>query len=407
MPTYPLPTLACTVNSSGISAPALSDIINSMVASIQAIFGTDLVLTPDTQIGQLIGILASAQNDSNNATIAAYNQFNPVYSQGVGQDTTYKINGIQREGGTYSTIPIACVGVAGTVINFGIVQDSAGNLWDLPSVVTIPLSGTITVTATAQAEGAIGANAGAMTIYTKVLGWQTATATSAATPGTNAESDAQFRQRQTISTSLTSITPLQAVAAALANLTGISRSVVYENPTGAVGTGLETPPLVPTQPPHSICCVVAGSASTTSIAQTIEKAKSPGTSTSEGMAGLTTVIVDDPSGVPIAINFFELSSVGIYVSATIKRLAGWQDSTTALIQAAIVNFINNLGIGDDVYYNWMFGPACLYGSGLEFTFQITALTIGTAPAPVGTSDITINFNQAATTIAADVVLTVV
>lgn len=397
MPTFPLPTIACTVTPTGISAPPIEDILQSLIASYQAIFGSDVVLTPDTQDYQNLAIRAAAQNDSNNATIAAYNTFNPAASLGAGQDSTYKINGIRRESATYSTIPAEIVGPAGTVINFGIVQDQNGNLWDLPNPVEIPDSGTITVTATAEQLGDISATAGAATFYTKVLGSPTVTFTADATPGAPVESNGAFRQRQTISTSLTSITPLQAIAAALANLVGVERSIVYEN-QGVTPDGNGVPG-------HSICAVVQGGDST-AIAQTIEQTKAPGTGTGNGMPGITTIGIFDPSGVPVNISFYELALTGIYVSLSITPLQGYVSSTGDAIVAAIVAFINSLGIGDTVYYNWLFGPASLYGSGLEFTFKISALTIGLAPAPVGVADIPVAFNAAAATSTPNVVLTV-
>lgn len=406
-PTYPLPTLAVTVSPQGPSAPSFDQILTSIWTSIQGIYGSDVVNTSDQQDAQLVGVVTEAINDSNNATIAGINNFNPAYSQGSGQDTTYLINGIQREASTNSTMPATLVGVAGAVIASpnNVVQDANGNLWNLPATTTIPNSGTIGVTATAQQSGAIAAPAQTLIIYTQVLGWQTATSTAAATLGAPVEQDGTFRQRQAASTALAAETPLQKIAAALANLPGVVRSIVYENPTGAAGTGSETPPLVPAQPPHSVCCVVSG-ATNTAIAQIIEATKAPGTSTSEGMSGITTVTVEDPSGVPVNINFFVLGGVAVYVSVTVQPLNGWAASTSTAIQAALVAFINALAIGQDVYRTALYGPASLYGTGLEGTFVVTALTLGLAPAPSGTADITINFNQAANTAAADVIVTV-
>ena len=397
MPTYPLPTLGCTVSSTGITAPTLSDIINSLVVSYQGIFGADTLLTPDTQDYQWLGIHASAINDSNNATIAAYNTFNPAYSVGVAQDSTYKLNGIRRLVPTNSTVPVQCIGVAGTVITNGVVQDANGYLWNLPASVTVPGGGSITVTATAQLAGSITITAGIATIYTQVLGWQSAAFTASATAGSPVESDGAFRIRQTISTTISSKTPLQAIAASIANLAGVSRSVVYENNTNTTDSnGI---------PPHDICAVVQGGVSTV-IAQAIEATKAPGTGTGEGMAGITPVLVTDPAGVPIIINYYNLLGTTIYVSVTIHALSGYVATTGTALVNAIVSFINALAIGEDVYYNWLFGPASLYGSGLEFTYTITSITVGTAPAPVGTSDIVVPFNSAAVTDAAKVILTV-
>ena len=78
MATYPLATLACTIGSTGISAPAYSDIVASLQASFQLIYGADSYLGPDSQDGQMLAIYAKAQDDTNQAQIAVYNSFSPA-----------------------------------------------------------------------------------------------------------------------------------------------------------------------------------------------------------------------------------------------------------------------------------------------------------------------------------------
>lgn len=398
---YPLSTLSAQVTPAGITAPAYSDIYLSLIASMQGIFGSDIYLTPDSQDGQMIAVFAMAINDQNQTMIAIYNGFLPTFAQGAGLSALVKINGLQRESGTNSTAQLTIAGVAGTTITDGVVRDQNGFLWDLPATVTIPDSGAITVTATCTTEGAINAGANTInTLYTVVAGWQTATNPAPATAGVNIESDAALRQRQSKSTALPAQTPLQSILAAVANTPGVSRYAIYQNDTGTIDSN--------GVPGHSIAVVVQGGDSV-AVAQTIETTKNPGT----GTYGTTSEIVDDPAGVPIQINFFELVNVAIYVSLTITPLEGYVSATGDQLIAAIVAFINALPIGQEVYYSWIYGPAQLYGVPalpggipLQETYVITALTIGTAPSPVGTSNIPIPFNEAASCVAGNVVLTV-
>lgn len=390
----PLPTLAAQVTPAGISAPAYNDILNSLIEQMQAIFGSDIVLTPDTQDGQMLAIFAVAINDANQTIIAAYNGFAPTFSQGAMLSSLVKINGLQRQAGTNSTANLTLTGVVGTQIINGVVQDLNGNFWALPANVVIPISGAIIVTATCTTPGAIAAAANTINqISTIVLGWQTATNLLAAVPGTNPESDAALRERQSESTSISSITPPQAILAAVANVPGVTRFAIYENPTGVTDSN--------GVPPHSVALVVQGG-NAASIAQAIELKKSPGT----GTYGTTSKTVNDPAGLPITINFFQLVTVQIYVSLTIKAQPGFVASTVQAIQNSIVNFINSLPIGEAVFYTLIYGPASLYGGPLNQSFNITALTIGIAPAPVGTADIAVPFNEAAASQAANIVVTV-
>ena len=77
MATYPLATLAAQVTSTGISAPSYNDILSSLTASFQGIYGSDAYLGPDSQDGQLLAVVAQAIYDCNQTAIAVYNQFSP------------------------------------------------------------------------------------------------------------------------------------------------------------------------------------------------------------------------------------------------------------------------------------------------------------------------------------------
>jgi uncharacterized phage protein gp47/JayE len=391
----PLATLGPSVTPTGITAPAFEDILNSLIESMQSIYGSDIYLPPDSQDLQMLSAFALAINDSNQAIIATYNGFAPTFAQGAELSALVKINGLQREPATNSTAILAIVGVVGTVITDGIVQDANGNLWALPPSVTIPISGSINVTATCETPGAVTAPANTINqLFNPILGWQSANNAAAATVGIDAESDSTLRQRQAQSTALPAQTPLQAIFAAVANVTGVERSAIYENQTSTTDSnGI---------PGHSISNVVEGG-DITAIATAIESKKSPGT----GTYGTTNVPITDPAGVPITINFFELANVQIYVAVTIHALPGYVATTGTALIAAIVEFISTLPIGQEVFYDWIFGPATLYGSPLGLTYKIVSLFIGTAPSPVGTSDIPITFNEAAQTDVTKVTLALV
>jgi len=386
--TYPLSTLACTVGPTGITTPALQDIIQSLIASMQQIFGADIYLDVSTQDYQMLALIAQAQYDSNLATIAAYNQFSPQTATGQGLDSCVKTNGIQRENPEFSTAVCTIIGQAGVSIPEGLLIDPSGNLWALPENLTIPVSGTLTETATCQTAGAVTADANTLTINTVILGWSGVTNLQAI-PGAPVETDGELRQRQTISTAIPSRTQLGAIQGAIANIAGVERSQVYQNDTGT--------PDVNGIPGHSISVVVAGG-DATAIAQAIELMKDGGC----GTYGSTTVVVEDPNGLPIPINFYELAEITVYVDVTITPLTGYVGSTAQAIQAAVAAFISGLSIGQDVYASWINAAAALAGTGLEETFAITALTLGTTPSPTGTGTVNIAFNQAAVCLAANV-----
>lgn len=395
MGTFPLATLAPTVNASGISSPSYSDVLNSLIASYQSIFGSDVLLTPDTQDYQMLAVFALAISDTGSRIIDVYNGFKPSFAQGAGLSALVKINGLQRQIPTSSTVVVTITGTAGTVINGGQVQDTLGNLWNLPAIVVIPGGGSISVTATAVVSGAISAATGTVTIIaTPTIGWQSVTNAAPATPGAAVETDAALRIRQAISTGAPAQTPLQAIAAAIANIPGVTRSTVYENNTNATDSN--------GVPSHSIATVVQGGSATT-IAQTIEAKKSPGT----GTAGTTSIVVNDPGGLPVTINFYQLALTAIYVNITIKAGTNYVSSTGTALVNALIAAINALPIGGTVFYNFLIGVASLASSTLGSTFHVTAMTVGTSPSPTGTGDVAIAFNAAASTDSTKINLTTI
>jgi len=403
-------SLAPVISPTGISAPSYADIVSELRADFQAIFGTDIYIDPDSQDGQLIAIWAAAQHDVNNAAIAAYNAYSPLTAQGVGLSSVVKINGISRLVATNSQVVVTLVGEAGTQIINGIVGDSLGlnTRWSLPPSVTIPPEGEIDVTATCTVAGSTSAAAGTITkIITPTRGWQSVTNSSEASPGEPIETDATLRQRQSVSTALPSLSVFDGTLAAIANISGVGRYRGYENNTNTTdGNGL---------PEHSISIVVSGGDVTT-VAQTIANKKGPGCDT----YGDTTVTVYDPLGIPSDINFFELSTIRIYVSITVKALPGFLSSTNDIIKAALAQFVSTQPIGEKLYYGRLWAPANLSGSAavsssglsqtqldaLSATYDITVLQVGTSSSPSGTSDIPVPFNQAVVLSVGDIAISV-
>ena len=393
MTTYPLPTLAATVSATGISAPAYSDILQSLIASYQLIFGTDAYLEADSQDGQLLAVFAQAIYDSNSAAIAVYNQFSPATAQGTGLASVVKINGLQKLVASNSTVDVAVVGVAGTTLTNALVTDPNGFQWSLPTT-TIPGGGAITVTATCTTIGAINASAGAVTIATPTLGWQTATFTDSAAPGNPVESDAALRQRQAVSTALPAQSIIGGIAGAIANITGVTQYKLYENDTGTTdGNGL---------PAHSICAVVQGG-DAVAIATAIEKKKTPGTAT----FGSTSEIIVDPAGVPVTINIQRPVLDTILINITIKALAGYTSAIGTSLIAALVAAINAEGIAAN---NGLLSRSALYAAAYSVagasTFNVTTLNIAISPGSPSAADLTIGFDELPVCATGNVTLTV-
>lgn len=405
-----MPTPVCTIDETGIHAPAFADVLDYLKDGYRGIYGSDLYLENDSQDGQLLSLFALAIHDANSMAVAVYNAFSPSTAQGAGLSSVVKINGIARALPSRSSVDLLVVGQAGTTISAGIATDTAGNRWLLPGSVTIPPAGQITVTATVRDLGAVAAPAGTVTsIATPTRGWQSVTNPLAAVSGAPVEPDPALRKRQAVSTALPSRTVLEGIVGGVASLPGVTRYAAYENDTDvADANGV---------PSHSLALVIEGG-DAQAIATVIAEKKAPGS----GTFGTTARTVTDGYGIPHTIRFLRPTNVPISVALTVKALAGYTSTIEDRIKQAVADYLNGtaydpedpddtdvdagLGIGDDTLIDALYTPAKLYAKVTRGskTFKVTALKIardGGTPAPV---DVVLAFNEAA--FCAGVVVTV-
>jgi uncharacterized phage protein gp47/JayE len=374
-----------------------------------AIFGSDAVLTADSQDGQWLSVQAQAHFDLCQVCLAVYNSFSPATAQGAALSSVVKINGIARKIPTASTATVTIVGVAGTTITGGLIGDNQnlGTQWALPTTVTIPGGGLITETATCTTSGAASAApATLVNILTPTAGWQSVTNAAAATLGAPTESDAALRTRQTVSTSLSALTALDAIWAAVANTAGVGRTIVYQNNTGAVDTA--------GRPAHSVT-VVAEGGDMDLIAAAIAAKKGPGPAT----YGTTSRTVIDAKGVAEVINYYQLTAVPITLTINIKALTGYLSTTGDMVKAAVAAFINTLSIGETCYLNRLYAPANLRGDealaatgytqaaleALSETYNVSSI-LQSRTGPPAASDVAMTFYEAASCVVTDITVVV-
>lgn len=371
------------VDATGFHYPDYPTVLQYLTDEYKAIYGADTYLAPDSQDGQWLAIQALAIFDTMQVAAAVYSSFSPLTAQADALSRNVKINGIRRRAATYSTADLLIIGTAGTVIVNGQAEDTLGQKWNLPASVTIPPSGSITVTATAADIGAITAAANTINkIATPTLGWQSVDNVAAATVGNPVETDAELRRRQTFSTALPSLSVLDGIIGAVASVPGVTRFRGYENDSDVTdANGI---------PAHSIAIVVEGG-DQQAIGDTIAVKKTPGT----GTYGTTTVTTFDQYGLPNLINFFRPTPAVIGVEVTIQALTGYTTGFADLIAAAVAASIQALEIGGDVLITKLYVPANLPGQAAGATFDITQLRIKKNAGAFGTSNLTLAFNEVA------------
>src|ERR1700722_6581036 len=108
------------LNPTGVVVPDTSGLLTDVQSEYQAVFGTDLIVTPDTPQGVLITAETLARTEVVNNNAALANQINPNIAGGVFLDAILALTGMQRTVATPTVVPnVSLTGVAGTVIPGG------------------------------------------------------------------------------------------------------------------------------------------------------------------------------------------------------------------------------------------------------------------------------------------------
>lgn len=390
------------IDATGIHTPTYSDILDKLLNDYRRIMGTDengedIYLGEDTQDYQWISIISSAFDDCMAALIDSYNARNPNYAHGASLDMILPVNGIKRNLATSSRAVLTITGRSGATLPANLqAKDSSGYLWRIPAPFTIPSGGSVQVDAVCISAGAIQADAGEISqIQTPIADWYSVTNAAPAIPGTDLESDASAKSRRAISVSLPSKSILDGIKAALQNIEGIGRTMVYENKSNVTDAdGI---------PSHSICAV-AESGNAISIAQAILLKKAPGV----GTYGNEEVEVADGYGELNAVKFYRPVAADIYISITVKALSGWDSSMEASIKTALSNYAASVEIGGAYIVSYLWSLAFTVSSAGLPAFSVRVITAKKGVAGAETADtIQLAFNEAAFCTPEQVTVTVV
>lgn len=378
--------IAPIIGVAGLTIPSYQDVLDYLIEVKSNIYGSDIYLGEDSTDYQELSVFALMIYDVLQTLQLVYNNRAPSTAIGSGLDSIVKVNGIKRNEATNSTVDVTVAGTAGTVITNGVVSDAAGNKWNLPASVTIPIGGSIVVTATAQEVGSLTATPGTVTIIeTPTSGWLSVTNAGAATEGVAVETDALLRSRQSIAIAAPSLSVIEGIVAALLALDGVESVSYKENKTGSTdGDGI---------PGHSVAFIIGGG-DATEIANTINSKMTPGT----GYYGDITVQAVDGRGIITEVDFSRPTEIEIDVEVTITSLTGYTAGVGDMITAAVEEYLNALSIGQDVLWSRVLGSSLLTGVDGSDTFNVTAVTMCRAddsPYNLAEDDIVVAYSEQA------------
>jgi len=343
-----------TYTDTGIQPYSLADYVDRLVAVFRQVLGDDMSVAPSSPQMQIIGALALALAESDEAVVRTAAGLNLHQASGRQLDDWGTILGLTRRAATHSTVVLTLSGVAGTGVPAGSrVRNAAGAVFATDTTAIISAGGSVDVPASATALGAIHAPAGSLTQLQDVIaGWLGATNAQDADVGLPAESDAEYRRRYLAQTSLAARDSLEAIRSRLLTVPGVRAAVVRDNPTASplllrdlrtaghrfgfdrAGVGFDQHPFARASiaiPAWSILAIVQGG-DDTAIATAIAQSKPVGIPTT----GAQRIPAATPGR--DAISFTRATLERVLVSITTTITAGFPADGIAQIQQRVADW---------------------------------------------------------------------
>ncbi|WP_422930149.1 baseplate J/gp47 family protein [Singulisphaera sp. PoT] len=323
-------------DATGVIIPDTSGILATVQDEYKAVFGADLVVTPDTPQGVLITAEALARTEVVNNNAAIGNQINPNIAGGVFLDAIMALTGMQRTPSSPTVVTdVTLTGIPGTVIPGGsLAATSAGDQFQSVGTVTLGSGGAATVDFQSLATGPIPCADGALdTIVSNVLGWETVTNDAGGTPasvttlGATTQSDQAARALRQNTLAFQGVALPVAITSALYNVEGVTSLTFRENVAATTQT-IDGISMVG----HSIYACVEGGTDTDVAAALLEN-KSSGCAWN---GGTTVNVVEPASGQTYAVQFDRPTPVDILVKVTTTN------GNAANIAQAVLDYADGL-----------------------------------------------------------------
>lgn len=375
------------VTEQGFTVKSAAEITADLDAKFVGTFGSQFDTSAESPDGQLIGIVAKLLEDVWQQAEGAYNAYSPSNAYGVGLDKVAEINGITRITNLPTSVAITFSGTAGTVVPAGyIVKTVDGLEFATVAVAVIPAI----VTAKCTTQGAIRILANEVHVLTTAIaGLTSATNLEPGITGIVREEDPAFRARRENATISRGTSSIDAIYEGVKSL-NLPYIAIIENTTSATVDGI---------PANSFLVVVEGG-TPAEVSQVIYDNKPQGITS----YGSIVTVVNDSKGYPHNIGISRPTPIDISVTTSITNLPGASVDSATLVKAAIVDYVNNLNISEDVYWSYFFSAILAVVPNIKINSLQIKFTVG---GTFGTTDLVLTPQQRARTDASKVVVSVV
>ena len=364
-----------SLTETGFVPRTVQEIVSGIESRLKSVFGDSFDVTPSSPDGQIIGVIAQECWEQEQNAFATFQTLSPVLANGVALDYVVDYNNLKRIVNRPCQVMVVLSGTSGTSIPKGSrVGTESGLIFETAYDIFLPA----TALAICTTLGDFNVNSGEVTKkITSISGWTSVTNTTEGDRGIPYESDAQLRARRDLSIEAQGVHSIGTVQSAVANL-GVSFLSVIENDSEVT---------VDTVPPKSFEVVVRGG-EPRQIALAVSRTRPLGIRA----FGTETHDVVDSLGQIRKIGFTRPTPKPIYLKVTGIKKQGATNDIIGLVNQALLQHINNLGVGVSVEWSKLFAPI----SGIP-GLSVTNIFVGLAANPTGTVTIPIlprNFAQA-------------
>lgn len=389
------------VDENGFIAALFPQIKDALAKKMQEIYGYDIDISSASADGQYVMMESLILNNIYRTIESLSDNLSPASASGKYLDILASLSGAFRKDATYSTatVYIANSGNTDQTQAYLILMDKNGNRWQWMNPVdlngqykvTFPAKNgdnytlvPITVTCTELGPiTAIGANLtdtfATQTDYNRIMntaplsrGGEIYATTGAGTlqvfqndnavVGQNTETDASLKARRIRSLGQSGRTVLDTLVANLLNIPGIIDAWVYSNNTNAESDTLADGTAVPAHSVYVVTCSQKDiSVPDSTIAETIYNVMTPGIPTyvlktldSGGAAKEYSIPVTDTLSNTVMWKAASMISPAFEINLTYKNgTSALSDAQKTAIQNAIMEYMNNIAIGEPCYSSIM------------------------------------------------------
>lgn len=365
----------------GYERPTYDDILEAQIDRAKVLFGDDIDTNENTPLGKYIRLNVTDLADVYEILEKIYYARFPNTARGVSLDRLCPFAGITRNSATYAKHTVKFTGVAGEYVPEAFEVSAGDLIFHTYDSVLIGEDGTATAVVECETAGTAGnVTIGSIdTIVNPDTNVESVEHVSVYELAKDIETDTELRQRFNLTISGAGSATKAAISGAILRVPLVESVTVVENKTNETVNGI---------PAHSFACyVLAPTTQDTLIAEAILSKKPLGISA----VGNVNVDIIDESGQTQTISFYRTTEKQLYIKLTISTNNNFATDGVTQIKNSIVNNINTLKNGEDVYLSTLYS----YIYKVDGVVDVSSLTMSKDGNTYSNNNISISDNEVA------------